>query len=53
LGPVFRTDPFRYLVGPGHTGQGRAPRRREDAFIFDRHMKLQELAAVIAEDVAA
>src|SRR5260370_38635913 len=48
LGPVFRTDPFRYLVGPGHIGQGRGPGRREDAFIFDRQMKLQELASVIA-----
>src|SRR5436853_7004983 len=44
---ILGTDAFRYLVGSRHIGQGRGPRRREDAFILDRHMQLQELAAVL------
>src|SRR6266436_2948445 len=52
LRPVFRTDSFRNLVGPRHIGQGRRPGRCEDAFIFDRQMQLQELASVLAKDIA-
>src|SRR5258708_32036948 len=52
LARIFGTDRFRYLVGPRHISQGRGPGRREDAFILDRHMQLQELAAVLAEDIA-
>jgi hypothetical protein len=31
---------------------GSRSRRREDAFVFDRYMQLQELASVPAEDIA-
>src|SRR5258708_10700326 len=48
---IFGADSLRYLVGPRHISQRRAPGRREDAFILDRHMQLEELAAVLAEDI--
>src|SRR5262245_43053082 len=40
--PVFRTDAFRDAAGRGRIGHGGGPRRREDAFILDRQMHLQE-----------
>jgi hypothetical protein len=49
---VFSTDHFRPCVGPWHISQGRGPRRREHALIFDRHVQLQELASVLAEGIA-
>jgi hypothetical protein len=52
LGAVFGADSFRQLVGPRHIGQGCGPGRREHAYILDRHVQLQELAAMPAKDVA-
>src|SRR5260370_31544388 len=52
LARIFGTDPFRYVVGPRHISQGRGPGRREYAVILDRHVQLQELATVLAEDIA-
>src|SRR6185503_4309682 len=48
---IFRTDAFRYFRR-WHIGQCCGPRGGEDAFIFYCHMKLHELAAVLAEDIA-
>src|SRR5205809_6048424 len=49
---VVGTDGFRRNIRPRHIGQGRGPRRREDALVLDRQMQLQELAPVVAEDIA-
>src|SRR5258706_376676 len=49
---VFRTGGFRHNIRSRHIGQGGGPRRREDALVLDRHVQLQELAPVVAEDIA-
>jgi hypothetical protein len=46
---VLGTNHFRELVVARHIGQGRGPRRREDALVFNRHMELRELAPVGAD----
>ena len=52
LTEIFSTDVFRQDGRSRHIGEGRGPRRREDALVLDRHVKLQELAPVVAEDIA-
>ena len=49
---VFSTDDFGKNTRSRHIGQGRGPRRREDALVLDRQVQLQELAPVVAEDIA-
>src|SRR6516225_2840751 len=49
---VFSTDDFRQNIRSRHIGQGRGPRRREDALVLDREVQLKELAPVLAVDIA-
>ena len=48
---VFGTDGFGIDTRSRHIGQGRGPRRREDALVLDRQVQLQELAPVLTEDI--
>ncbi len=48
---VFSTDHFRKLIFAWHIGQRRGPGHGEDALVLDRHVELQKLAAVPAEDI--
>jgi hypothetical protein len=50
---IFSTDAFLRSVRSRHIGHGRCPRRRKDPLVFDRQVHLQELAPVIAEDIAS
>ena len=50
---VFSTDNFRPCVGPRYICDRRSPGCREDAFIFDGQVQLQELATMPAVDVAS
>src|ERR1700681_2890895 len=49
---VFSTDDFRQNIRSRHIGQGRGPRRREDALVLDRQVQLKELAPMVTEDIA-